>query len=80
MRGQVDIDHAIAPIAIVQEGVIDHDQLVALGLSPQAIWRRTAVGSLHPRHRGVYAVGHPRLSVGGRRWAAVRACGRFNLA
>src|SRR4051794_17505385 len=75
MRRPADIDHAIATVAARQEGVIDHGQLIAVGLSRQAISRRIAAGSLHPQYRGVYAVGHPRLSIGGRRWAAVRACG-----
>jgi hypothetical protein len=75
MRDQGDIDGRIAALAARQEGVVDHAQLRALGVSPQAIGRRIAGGSLHPRYRGVYAVGHPVLSVAGERWAAVRSCG-----
>src|SRR3954447_8509483 len=75
VRDQSAIDHQIAVVAAAQQGVIDHGQLLAIGLSPAAIGRRIASGSLHPKYRGVYAVGHPMLSPAGRRWAAVRACG-----
>jgi hypothetical protein len=55
--------------------VIARAQLLGLGLSPAAIDRRVRAGRLHAIHRGVYAVGHPRIDVTGRRWAAVLACG-----
>ena len=50
-------------------------QLLALAIDDSAIDRRVRAGRLHPRHRGVYAVGHRLLGVDGRRWAAVLACG-----
>ncbi len=50
-------------------------QLRALGYSKQAIKVRARAGRLLRIHRGVYAVGHTRLSPGGRRMAAVLACG-----
>ncbi|MGI8920120.1 MAG: hypothetical protein ACR2HD_00370 [Solirubrobacteraceae bacterium] len=37
--------------------------------------RRVRAGRLHPIHRGVYAVGHSRLTLRGRWMAAVLACG-----
>jgi hypothetical protein len=75
MRDRVGPQHAIAQIAAAQGGIVDHDQLRAAGLSDAAIGRRIAAGLLFPRHTGVYAVGHPSLSIEGRHWAAVRACG-----
>jgi hypothetical protein len=75
MRVQVGPDLAIATVAASQGGAIGHGQLRTIGLSPVAIERRIAAGSLHARHRGVYCVGHALLGVDGRRWAAVLACG-----
>ncbi|MDQ3675645.1 MAG: DUF559 domain-containing protein, partial [Actinomycetota bacterium] len=54
---------------------IARPQLVALGLGRGAIDSRIRRGWLHPVHRGVYAVGHRRLSARGRWHAAVLACG-----
>ena len=75
MRAKFSPHRAVAEIAAEQGGVIDHGQLRDVGLSEAAIGRRIANGLLHPQHVGVYAVGHPLISVEGRRWAAVRACG-----
>ncbi len=58
-----------------QHGVVTRAQLLAHGLSAQAIKRRIANGRLHPVYRGVYAVGRPELSRLGRWMAAVLACG-----
>ena len=75
MRDQPVPDHAIAALAERQGGVVEHTQLLALGLSRAAIHRRVRAGRLHARFRGVYAVGHRRLAAEGLRWAAVLACG-----
>lgn len=78
MRPEPDppsLDHAIAALARVQHGVISRAQLASLGLSPAAIKTRVRAGRLHRLHRGVYAVGHTRLSRSGRFMAAVLACG-----
>jgi very-short-patch-repair endonuclease len=75
MRVKGAPDHGVARLAARQGGVVSHAQLVALGLSRQAIVRRLAAGRLHVVHRGVYAVGHCRIGVDGRRWAAVLALG-----
>ena len=55
--------------------MIARAQLVAIGFAPRAIDRRVAAGYLHPVHRGVYAVGHARLTRSGRWCAAVLAGG-----
>lgn len=54
---------------------MSHQQLLRLGLSPDAINRRGRAGRLISLHRGVYAVGHPAVGTLGRRWAAVLALG-----
>lgn len=71
----MSIDHAIAALAERQFGVVALWQLTALGLSASAVRGRVATGRLHPIHRGVYAVGHSRLTRGGRWVAAALACG-----
>jgi very-short-patch-repair endonuclease len=68
-------DPGIAVVAGRQEGVVSYAQLRALGLSASGIDRRVRSGRLHLVHRGVYAVGHPRLTWRGRLWAAVLATG-----
>lgn len=68
-------DRAIAEMAARQYGVVSRAQLRGLGLSDSAIARRVEAGRLHRVHGGVYAVGHPLLSMHGRWLAAVLACG-----
>jgi very-short-patch-repair endonuclease len=65
----------IAATAARQHGVIAHHQLLAAGLSKSGIWDWVRQGRLHRIHRGVYAVGHPGLSIEGEWTAAVLACG-----
>jgi very-short-patch-repair endonuclease len=65
----------VARLAGRQHGVIARRQLHAIGLSSSAVGRWAAEGRLHRVHRGVYAVGHPVLTVNGRRMAAVLAAG-----
>jgi very-short-patch-repair endonuclease len=69
-------DRAIARIAANQHGVITTAQLLGVGLLHSGIADRKSAGRLHPIHRGVYAVGHARLSDRGRWMAAVLACGQ----
>lgn len=69
------VDARIGEIASAQGGVIGRTQLVALGLSADAIARRLRRGRLHRVHRSVYAVGHQALGRPGREWAAVLALG-----
>jgi uncharacterized protein DUF559/putative AbiEi antitoxin of type IV toxin-antitoxin system len=68
-------DPAVAAIAAGQEGMVSTEQLLAAGVGRGAIALRVRRGRLHPRHRGVYAVGHVRPSARSHLWAAVLACG-----
>jgi predicted transcriptional regulator of viral defense system len=69
------MEAAIAALAARQYGVVARWQLLELGLTSRAISYRLTVGRLHLVHRGVYAVGHKRISGRGRWMAAVLACG-----
>jgi very-short-patch-repair endonuclease len=78
MREQIDTpppEQRLAALAARQHGVITAPQLLDLGLSTSAVGRWLQAGRLHRVHRGVYAVGHPRLTREGRFMAAVLACG-----
>jgi very-short-patch-repair endonuclease len=68
-------DRQIASLAARQHGVALLSQLIAAGVTQRAVARRVKSGHLHRVHRGVYAVGHTRLSSEGRWMAAVLACG-----
>jgi Transcriptional regulator, AbiEi antitoxin len=69
----------VAELAFRDHGVVSHEELIELGVSAPAIGRWSAGGWLHRVHRGVYAVGHARLSAHGRWMAAVKACGPESL-
>lgn len=56
------IDARIARIAARQHGLITLLQLRAVGLTGSGVTKRVCTGRLHRVHRGVYAVGHARLS------------------
>jgi very-short-patch-repair endonuclease len=68
-------DHLIARIAARQHGVITIEQLLAVGLTHHAVRSRVRAGRLYRVHRGVYAVGHRRLTDHGRWKAATLALG-----
>jgi len=72
-------ERALAALATRQHGVLSRGQLLAAGLSPRTIERRCAAGGLHRLHRGVYALGHGRVSRRGEWKAAVLACGEGAL-
>jgi len=69
------VDALIAQLAGRQHGVLTLRQLQAAGLGWSSITRRLNHGRLHRIHRGVYAVGHRRLSREGQWLAAVLASG-----
>jgi very-short-patch-repair endonuclease/predicted transcriptional regulator of viral defense system len=68
-------NEAITELAERQHGVIATAQLYSLGLSETQVATRARNGWLHRLHRGVYAVGHRRVSHHGLWMAAVLACG-----
>jgi hypothetical protein len=74
-RAGGSLDAAIAELAERQHGVVARWQLLGLGLGRGAIARRVEMKRLHLIHRGVYAVGHRRISRMGWWMAAVLACG-----
>jgi hypothetical protein len=55
--------------------VITTAQLRAAGLTDSSVYKRVRAGRLHPLYRGVYAVGHDRLSREAQWIAAVLAAG-----
>jgi very-short-patch-repair endonuclease len=65
----------ISELAERQHGVVATAQLYSLGLSETQVAGRVAKGWLHRIHRGVYAVGHRKLTREGFWIAAVLACG-----
>jgi very-short-patch-repair endonuclease len=68
-------DLLVAQMAAAQHGLVTLDQCRRAGLSQRAVSRRLAGGRFHRIFRGVYAVGHTKLSNEGRWMAAVLACG-----
>ncbi|MEA2373835.1 MAG: hypothetical protein QOD53_298 [Thermoleophilaceae bacterium] len=64
-----------ARLAARQHGVVARWQLSSLGFSVAVIDGWVKAGKLHVVHRGVYAVGHRRLSGLGHVMGAVLACG-----
>ncbi|HTX32426.1 MAG TPA: type IV toxin-antitoxin system AbiEi family antitoxin domain-containing protein [Solirubrobacteraceae bacterium] len=62
-------------MAAMQHGVVGRWQLLSAGFSAGVIRGLVRRGHLHPVHRGVYAVGHRRLTRKGRWMAAVLAGG-----
>jgi very-short-patch-repair endonuclease len=65
----------IAHLAARDHAVLTTDELLACGLSTSGIDRARRAGRLFRKHRGVYAVGHPKLTQEGVWMAAVKACG-----
>jgi hypothetical protein len=65
----------LATVAGRQYGLVTSAQLARLGLGRPAVANRVRDGRLHLLYRGVYAVGHTRLSREARWMAAVLAAG-----
>lgn len=65
----------LADLAELQYGVVTYRQMRELGLSNGHIHRASKASRLHRVHRGVYSVGHKRLSRNGHCLAGVLACG-----
>jgi predicted transcriptional regulator of viral defense system len=66
---------AVAELATRQHGVVSFRQLRELGFSKGKISRSHEAFRLQRVHRGVYAIGHARISDRGRCMAAILACG-----
>jgi hypothetical protein len=71
---------AIVAFAGTRHDVITSAELAAFGLDSSAVAKWARRGRLFRRHRGVFAVGRPRLGFEGRVYAAVRAAGARALA
>jgi hypothetical protein len=71
------VDRSIAALAEAQHGVVARRQLLGMGIDLSAgdLEGRLTRGALLALHRGVYAVGHARVTQEGRWMAAVLACG-----
>jgi very-short-patch-repair endonuclease len=65
----------MAVLAEAQHGVVSRSQLLGLGMSRDQVQDRVAGSRLHRIHRGVYAVGHRKLTLKGVWMSAVLACG-----
>lgn len=68
-------DAEVARIAARQHGVVTLRQLRTQGIGTSAINHRVRCGRLHRLHRGIFAVGHDRLTRKGHWLAAVFAYG-----
>jgi very-short-patch-repair endonuclease/predicted transcriptional regulator of viral defense system len=75
MSRKVDTDETIAGLAAAQHGVVSRSQLIRLGLRNDAVDHRIRRRVLHRLHQGVFAVGHPILTIEGRWMAAALATG-----
>jgi len=67
-------ERRLGDLAVRQHGVVARRQVLALGISARSIGRRLEAGRLRAVHRGVYAVGHDRLTPHGHLMAGVLAC------
>jgi very-short-patch-repair endonuclease len=67
------MDLPLADLATYQHGVISAGQLRKRGYSKRLVMQECRRGRLHYVHRGVYAVGHRRLTWYSHCWAAVLA-------
>lgn len=79
-RSAEEVHGPLAELATRQHGVVSIRQLTGpLGYSRDAVTRAVRSGRLHRLYRGVFAVGHTRLSRHGECLAAVLSCGAGSL-
>jgi len=72
-------DVSVALLAARQHGVAGYRELLACGLTNDAVSVRSDNGWLHPLHHGVYAVGHANPPRDGWLLAAIKACGEGSV-
>src|SRR5215218_1178675 len=73
-KGRTPASHRpLQDLATHQHGVVSMGQFLELGYSVDVVLEWTAAGRLERLHRGVYAVGHRKLTWHSRCWAAVLA-------
>jgi hypothetical protein len=70
-----DATVAIRALAEKQHGVVSTRQLLERGIDEEVVLGRRRAGLLIPLHKGVYALGHQRITREGQWMAAVLACG-----
>jgi hypothetical protein len=75
VREKRAIARKISQLAEQQHGGVGRQQLLALGLSGDAIQHRVTTGELVPTYAGVYTVGHRELGPIPIAAAVVLACG-----
>lgn len=75
MEAQNDVRRVVAGLAEQQYGVVARKQLLAAGMTRNAVRKWIQRGTLVRLHRGVYALGHRRLQRHGHWMAAVLAAG-----
>jgi very-short-patch-repair endonuclease len=68
-------EREIGELAVGQDGVVAHRQVVVLGASRKAIAHRLAQGRWQRLHRGIYFIGAAAPTLQARARAAVLACG-----
>jgi very-short-patch-repair endonuclease len=74
MSGKTQPQRLVADLATRQHGVVGRNQLRECGVSDAVVDGWSTAGWLHRLYRGVYAVGHRRLTAEGHWMAAVLAC------
>jgi putative AbiEi antitoxin of type IV toxin-antitoxin system len=73
------LDSKVERIATQNWGVVTRQELLAAGMSRDAIKRRLAKGALLREYPGVYRLGHRAPSIEATYMAAVKACGNGSL-
>jgi very-short-patch-repair endonuclease len=69
------LERRLGALADRQHGIVSLAGLLGLGFGVHGVYARVRDGRLRRLHRGVYAVGHVRITPEGRALAAVLACG-----